>query len=531
MNKFFFKKTYHYVIYGAAIMGKIVLKGMLAAGYNIEAFLDRRAADIKNVDGIHVYRPEQYVLEDKDNTVIIIAITNPFEHTIVADYLSGLGYRKIVYTLFPGIRHPNNDIDALKNAYQKIKEGIVKESDYFCEYSTELLDLQFEDGSMIHKANDEIVAMVPVELCCLLNDLAMFKTTPQDSPDYYERRGYPMFMSCFEIVNFFKAVFGQQIPVSEATNAFVNYWAQNSSPGTDTFPRTKEGAQDLLINRNNVFWGMYRAFQQSGLGFFEENPIDVVWNDGGYFNVTDGQHRTCFMLALGFSFIPARMSKKDYQRWVNKDKLAPCLSFIKEKHIACAYAPIPHPNFRFFPAYRDIGGNTRLQKIGEFLVYNHIQFKGKRVLDAGSYYCYLSQFFARLGAQVTAVEYNPDSSEFGRRLNELLHCSSIESVCCGLDAMDTTKRFSFTIMLTVLYPYIDEPLGLKIIQNVDVVTENFLIWESGDYPEKEIQFIQKNSGFSKYIKICETYGTGKIREIGVFYKQHVDLELQPWIKY
>ena len=74
-------------------------------------------------------------------------------------------------------------------------------------------------------------------------------------------------------------------------------------------------------------------------------------------------------------------------------------------------------------------------------------------------------------------------------------------------------------MLTVLYWHMDTPLGIKLIKAVDHMTKKFLLWESGDEPEREKHFIFSHSSFHTYEKICETVGTGKLRELGIFTKQ------------
>lgn len=532
MEKFYLKKEYRYLIYGASVRGKEMLKGLKAAGYCVTAFLDRRAEDLKIVNGIPVYHPEKFEHNDFENTIIIVSISNPFEHTMIADYLHSFGYEKIIYAIFPGMDHTNEEISELDQTYANIQDGTVTEQNVFFQYTDQWMDLIFKDGACIQKDDKFVVAYLPIDMCFMsLRDYYynfFGKAIMDNSPEMEERFNMPVYMAAYEQHNMFKAFYGTLSKRGKVIKAFTNFWKNNLCIYGDTFSRTPEGEEAMLINRCNAFWGMFQAYQRSGMDYFIQHPVEVYWNTNGYFNCVDGGHRISFLLAMGLSFVPALISNHDYAQWINKEKLRDCIDFAKEKHIPAAYAPIPHPHFRFFPAYRDIGGATRIHKIEEVLMYNHIQIKDSRILDAGSYYCYLSQVFARMGAKVTAIEYNLISSEFGRLLNELLYCSSIHSICCGLDEMDTKDRFSFTIMLTVLYPYINDPLGMKILHNIDIVTENFMIWESGDRPEDEIHFILENSSFKTYVKISETFGTGKLREIGIFCKEHIQMNLPEW---
>lgn len=80
-------------------------------------------------------------------------------------------------------------------------------------------------------------------------------------------------------------------------------------------------------------------------------------------------------------------------------------------------------------------------------------------------------------------------------------------------------KFDVTNLLTVFYPYFQEGRGKNFIKKVSDFTNYMLIWESGGNAQEEIQFILENSDFIRYEKIGETYGTGLLREMGVFYKK------------
>lgn len=528
LETFNLKKTYRYFIYGASIRGKAARKNMEDLGYFVEGFFDKNADNIQTIDGKPVYNPDEVQHRNFENTVVIITITNSYEHPIIADYLHGFGYDKIVYLPFDGTPDLGKEMERFRRFYNNIFNGMVTEDDCFCKYASSLFDTQFQDGAFIREEEDQVLAFLPIELCFSsdhrCNQSSHGAACSKDLLPFSGIKHIPVSIANCDYINYFKAIFGSSARVQKAADELIRC-RMSLEPSHREYEKIETDRNALLINQDAIFWSMFRAFQYGGMEYFIDNPIDVIWTSDHVFHVLNGTDKVCFFLALGLNFIPAHMTKADYTQWVNGIKLDACLSYIRENHIAAAYAPIPHPNFRFFPAYRDIGGTTRLQKIGEVLAYNHICVYGKKVLDAGSYYCYLSQYFARLGAQVTAIEYDPISSEFGRRLNDLLYCSGINSVCCGLDVMDISQRYSFTIMLTVLYWYLDDPLGLQILHNIDVVTENFLIWESGDQPEKEIQFILEHSSFKTYCKISETFGTGKVREMGIFCKKRIDISL------
>ena len=60
MKTYKLSKEYNYVIYGAAFLGVQILTGLKNSGYNVNAFLDKRASELKEVEGVKVYEPQSY---------------------------------------------------------------------------------------------------------------------------------------------------------------------------------------------------------------------------------------------------------------------------------------------------------------------------------------------------------------------------------------------------------------------------------------------------------------------------------------
>lgn len=54
------------------------------------------------------------------------------------------------------------------------------------------------------------------------------------------------------------------------------------------------------------------------------------------------------------------------------------------------------------------------------------------------------------------------------------------------------------------------------------VIDKFILWESGDNPEAEKADIMSNTKFKHYSRLTSTYGTGKVRELGIFSVREID---------
>ncbi len=518
MNTYCLKKSYRYVVYGAAFMGKFVLAGLRKTGYEVSAFLDKRAERIQDVEGLSVYHPKDFVDAEKENTVVIVAITNPFEHPIVAKLLADIGYKKIIYKMSANNGYQSEYAQNLFDVYEKIVEGSIDESTVAFEYDDNFKNVYFEESGIIKKTEDEVVVYLPVELCYghIAANHPLSEVEQQNNPDVKASINQPILFAEKWIIDLFRGFEGYE-KVGSAIQEFKKYLYRNPWRYY-SFPRTKQGIDDLLTNRYTVFVQMNQLLNK-GMEFFENTPIEVEWNSKGYFNLLDGTHRVCFFVAKGLTKVPARMRRDDYESWKNESKLKQCVEFLQKNECLPAYTPIPHPHFYNYPTYRDMAGIPRRQYLFEYLKKRNIDMRQAKVLEIGSYFSYFAQIFYKMGADVTTVELLENSFELGRLFNELLYCDGIKTLLGDIEEIDLPETYDITVMLTVVYPYIGTEKGRNILRKIDKATGKLLLWESGDEPQKEIEFIMKESSFDGYEKIAETYGTGKIRELGAFYKE------------
>jgi len=511
------KKDYKYVIYGAAFMGDFMEQGLRKAGYQVSAFLDKRADKLQMLNGIRIYHPDKFKDDDKDNTVVIVAITNPFEHPMVARYLVDKGYKKVIYKMSSDDRYQAEYAHNLFEIYEQILEGKISENTAVFEYADDFKNVYFEESMVVNKSDSEVVVYVPLELCFggVGNNILISEEDKKQNPDVVDTFDKPILYAERWVINLFRAFEGYG-DVGKTIEEFKEYLYRNPWRYY-SFLRTKQGMDDLITNRYTLFMQLSQSLN-SGMDFYEKTPIEAKWNDKGYFNIPDGVHRVCFFIAKGLTRIPAKMSYIDYEKWINKEKLERCIEYLQRHNCPPAYTPIPHPYFYNYPTYRDVAGIIRVQRIFEYLKCKGMDVKGKKVLEIGSYYSYFSQFFYKMGANVTTVELLKDSYELGKKFNELLYCDNITSLLGDIEDIELSEDYDITVMLTVVYPYIGTDKGKAIMEKIGNVTTNMLLWESGEEPNVEINFILMTGHFSRYEKIAETYGTGKTRELGVFYK-------------
>lgn len=284
---------------------------------------------------------------------------------------------------------------------------------------------------------------------------------------------------------------------------------------------TKVTPKQVIDKKYNEYILMSNELNQ-GMEFFINNPIEVVWNERGYFNILDGHHRAMFLYCSGVRKIPAKIKMDDYNKWLNTDVALKCLNTINKQNRVEFYTPLLNPYFINKTSCRDFCYKSRLDYILEFWSSN--RFSDYTVLDVGSCLGYFAQFFAKEKAIVTAIEPDQLHYDLSLDLNNLLY-TSYDIQQKTIEDLDLNKKFDICIMLTVFYHYFNDLKKRKqIIEIIDKVTKKFLIWESGEIgsAEEEKKYIMTNTKFSSYIKLGTTYGTGKIRELGIFYKSKSD---------
>ena len=504
MKTYKLSKEYNYVIYGAAFLGVQILTGLRNSGYNVNAFLDKRASELKEVEGVKVYEPQSYKSDNKENVVVIVAVTTTFEHPKIATYLRTLGYHKIICKMDENAGLVADNLKKIAYAYDKILESDIDENVELREWMASDELYYFKDYALITEDCNYIVAYIPVELCYTGKD---DKGKDADTLILYSQ---------IDMIDLYK-FFDGHLDSSEGTINFLKKYFYENTDKYCSFNRTEQGFHDFVVS-NYEFYSKMSYLANMGMSFFIDNPISVYWNDKGYFNIDDIS-KVNFIIAKGLRYIQAKMEKEDYMKWKNQEKLQACEKCIVEMNCLPAYAPILHPNFMGYPTKRDTIGNTRLSRIMKYLYRKGYELKGKKIIDIGAYYSFFAQAFQRQGADVTTIEVFESSYEAGKKINDLLRCSQINALQGDIMTTEIKDKFDVTNLLTVFYPYFQEGRGKNFIKKVSDFTNYMLIWESGGNAQEEIQFILENSDFIRYEKIGETYGTGLLREMGVFYKK------------
>jgi SAM-dependent methyltransferase len=248
-----------------------------------------------------------------------------------------------------------------------------------------------------------------------------------------------------------------------------------------------------------------------------EHTMSATYNPRGYFNLDAGCEVTALIGAHATRRVPVSISLEDHEHWLNRPEIARVKAALARHRRASRYpwpySPLLHPAFSSLPCARDSTTPTRLDLILARLGARRLQ--GKTVLDVGSSAGFFAQHFAREGAYVTALEADASCVALCRALN-WLYRTDFEIRHESFEESDVPAH-DVGLLLSVFYPAARDPKRRRrFLRALDDRVRELVVFESGDDPSAEVAAITSGTHFTHYRRIATTWGTGKLRELGLF---------------
>ncbi len=290
------------LLYGAGEVGQKTAKILSNAGYHIAGFLDQKKTG--TIDGYKLFKPDE--IDKPFEFTVVICLANGNIHKEVAQKLFIIGYQYLV-CLPLGFEID----DALKRKitrnYNDVIEGQKKTL-----YAIEKADLTYD--VLIHQ-KDILENWMPEEKRVFwIQKEIVFSESKEKYPGDVTRLPDD------------ESLYDRPVSLRKPYYVLYDYFSGQNDNVDEYFNiyKTTIGEVEkkrILKERIELYKVMKQELAKSNFSYFEQGAPEVEWNNGGYFNLVGGHHRTTFLIHEGFRCVPVRVNKNDYLQWINLEYL------------------------------------------------------------------------------------------------------------------------------------------------------------------------------------------------------------------
>jgi len=299
-------------------------------------------------------------------------------------------------------------------------------------------------------------------------------------------------------------------PTKGSVDEYVDRWeySYTSRNLVPPFP----GEEFLERRRKFIGWAIKKGPRKA----LNRHPSQVERFERDHFNLYDGHHRVVLADFCRIDYLKVECPPDIYKGFV-KRRTPEIVKLVEGriKNNGKFYQPIDIPGYYGINVVRNC--KRRLDIVRRWLGGD---LKGcSTLLDIGSKLGYFCHHLERQGLQTFGIEPDLHHIEIALALNKAYGLNSrFEQV--GLEHLTTDKAYDIVLAFTVMYHIVK----MKVLTHHEVadklgrLTRKYLFWESGLHREREKENILRVGNFREYLKLANSYATGKLREIGVFIK-------------
>lgn len=419
-------KESQFIIYGAGVRGIAFLQTLHKQGYGVSLFLDRDAENIGAVQGIPVKLPEDSSITPslKRGGIVAVATADYFGQAAIAQQLYEEGYQYIIYKSNFLLGNASPYAQTLNRLHDRLTAGACMLNGDVPRFQNEMNDMA--SVPYISENHDATTAFVPFELLFtgqakhFLADDVLYEgiRSPLDQSCLYYHFDYALF-DLFE--NGYRP---------DLIHDLMDYKHIIEYERSKFSEKLNDGYFLHTVEKKyHVYSKMCRALEMNPQ-FFCEYPVQVAWNDHGYFNVVDGHHRTAFFLIKKIWKVPCIMDRADYKAWVNSDQAKRVYDHLKGlSPDQSSRIVIEHPAFYNSGLVNTYETNERdnLWKIFRHLASDDRSCGIPKVLIAGSNSLYYARQFRRMGWNTFLMESETCNAALGGVIDALMGMPCLEN--------------------------------------------------------------------------------------------------------
>jgi len=330
------------ILYGAGTRGVAVKRSL--GRCNTTAFIDKRAAELKTVEGLPVYELSEAV--SRENAVVVVCVNNIFDHENIVFELLKKGFEHIIFCPVDGSNVEYADAEkrrVLRDIFASIMENRLILP---CELPSAagIMSPVYSDTAVYDRDGEHIYAKIPAFFC---------RTRKTGNGRFSDTS----VLSLFPYFEMFGWITGT--PGVKPDNYLNIYCADAANElGVDT----SAGWRNNVIESRREVYERMRMSEEINPLFFEQHAVLGEWNyEKRYFNLASGKHRAAYLISRGRVLIPLKIRIGDYDAYLNKPALQKLLKYLKSNGINKLPYPILHPYF--YNAAYDTVCNWREQLI------------------------------------------------------------------------------------------------------------------------------------------------------------------------
>lgn len=492
MREFSLDKGKPVLIYGAGVFGREIYSKIRDI-YQVQCFIDRRV-DIGKEMSVPV-RDLEHISEYSD-CAVVICVHDGNWHYEIAENLYKHGFEKILFLALSDV-YKKNEAFLMKKMY-----NLFLERQFDCLvgipcYSEMKSDIFREN---VIRKNDEFVT-------AYCNKEMLYSYDKVDD--------HQIGKMSEEIISYLDVPIIAHKPYIELFRFFM-YGEGNCELYINNMRRLNNSfdmAEEEFLKSQYLIYQLLEREYEKGFDAFQYAPIDVKWNARGYFNVIDGHHRCAFYCLKGLQNLPVRMTREDYDIWVNKVRFEQLKRILLEERFT-PYIRINHPMMQEYKCCCVEFEKTVLDVMLEWLYEEKQTFHSALELSKCQGYYSRNLYRTKKSDEIGIVDAAKENMQFIQAVNQLQYIPD-DSITI-MESLDECINNRKVYELGIICNMYDLSELKDTLVYLNEVIRDKIFWQSKIDAEAEKNYIINHSKFIHYRRMARKCADGRLCEIGVF---------------
>lgn len=292
-ERYIINKSDDIVLYGWNEYCREQVDRLERKGYSVSGIVDRNATNISQREYKNI-RLVQTIMELKisSDSVVFVMLQNGMLHWQIALDMYKRGIERIVFL-------PMNE-----NISSSISSEFILQYNYMISGDYEVMRVPYVSECVFapESANWRIAKILSNGEFIVWVSKEMIRTTLRE-PEPYRDIFIDDFIPYKKLFSFLSG--HVDVDISE----YVRLYGK-----VPYLPESNE-AYDYVIEKRKCLYSFFESrYCEGDMQYFEVASPKVVWNEKGYFNLCEGQHRCVYLISKGMTAVPVRMTEENIEQ-------------------------------------------------------------------------------------------------------------------------------------------------------------------------------------------------------------------------